>query len=710
MTGAFFLTKVSARQVLIGGPDRARETVVRGKREVKNKLKRRHTFQKFGGLDAVHSVEDTPGWGFSPYKRVKWWGCCCGICLAFAFILVVLPALFCWAYTVVFYEELYELEQEQFRDRHALTSFSETIWDSWLMMWEYIWMTWTYFVEPGNHAVETAAFRRWFGFFETVLGILTLSILTAGVVEGVRILAVWFRSEGPRVVSKDHFLIIGWTEKTINVIGQLAEGCAAAGGTTIVVLGEESKHRMELDMAANLTQTELKGSHAMFRQGSAMRPADLRHVSINTARAVIVLPTTANADKADAHVLRTVLSMRALSSVMRGHVVAEIRDIDNEALFKVVGGDKVETVVSHDIVGQMLVHCARNTCVPSLYDALIGFYGDEFYFKKWPELQGLEYIQIMYMFADAIPIGVVTAIGDIMLNPPDQTIFQKNWQLIVIAEDELSYSPQIPMVNQARLQQYFRRPIRRQPQVRTLPEDILIVGWRRDVDDIIALLDCVVCPGSSVHLLSEVPIDKREERLRMGGLDIAHLENVELHHHVGNSMSRQMIRSIQVNTFDSVLILADETFEEDTLHCDSHSLASLLMIRDQLYGDHSSMRRSTLKLRKGYRHELHEKKQLGKISNLNWHNSSDYDSFNDDMGDDFKATPGVSPHRWAADHMHVRESVNGMVKKKAKASAKARRTSWSTMQSQPMLVGTTYLVILSSHAQMTKDMLNTVDK
>lgn len=67
-------------------------------------------------------------------------------------------------------------------------------------------------------------------------------------------------------------------------------------------------------------------------------------------------------------------------------------------------------------------------------------------------------------------------------------------------------------------------------------------------------------------------------------------------------------------------------------------------------------------------------------------------------------------HRWAADHMHARESVNGMVKKKAKASAKARRTSWSTMQSQPMLVGTTYLVILSSHAQMTKDMLNTVDK
>ena len=76
--------------------------------------------------------------------------------------------------------------------------------------------------------------------------------------------------------------------------------------------------------------------------------------------AVIVLAETdGDADKADAHVLRMVLSMRAMSSVMEGHIVSEIRDIDNEALFKVVGGDKVETVVSHDILGQMMVHCAR---------------------------------------------------------------------------------------------------------------------------------------------------------------------------------------------------------------------------------------------------------------------------------------------------------------------------------------------------------------
>ena len=108
------------------------------------------------------------------------------------------------------------------------------------------------------------------------------------------------------------------------------------------------------------------------------------------------------------------------------------------------------------------------------------------------------------------------------------------------------------------------------------------MGWRRDVDDIIALLDCVVQPGSSVHLLNEVPIKEREARLMSGGLDVTLLENITLGHFLGNSMSRQTIQTIQVNTFDSVLILADQAYEADTLHCDSHSLASLLMIRDQL--------------------------------------------------------------------------------------------------------------------------------
>jgi len=44
---------------------------------------------------------------------------------------------------------------------------------------------------------------------------------------------------------------------------------------------------------------------------------------------------------------------------LRGHIVVELSDLDNEVLVKLVGGDLVETVVAHDVIGRLMIQCAR---------------------------------------------------------------------------------------------------------------------------------------------------------------------------------------------------------------------------------------------------------------------------------------------------------------------------------------------------------------
>lgn len=45
---------------------------------------------------------------------------------------------------------------------------------------------------------------------------------------------------------------------------------------------------------------------------------------------------------------------------LKGHVVVEMGDIDNEQLVKLVGsGIGVETVVAHDVIGRLMIQCAR---------------------------------------------------------------------------------------------------------------------------------------------------------------------------------------------------------------------------------------------------------------------------------------------------------------------------------------------------------------
>ena len=58
---------------------------------------------------------------------------------------------------------------------------------------------------------------------------------------------------------------------------------------------------------------------------------------------------------------------------MQSHIVAELRDIDNEGLVKIIGRGHVETVVSHDIVGTLVAssvacECAQPHCLTRVLD------------------------------------------------------------------------------------------------------------------------------------------------------------------------------------------------------------------------------------------------------------------------------------------------------------------------------------------------------
>lgn len=62
--------------------------------------------------------------------------------------------------------------------------------------------------------------------------------------------------------------------------------------------------------------------------------------------------------QSDARALRVVLSLTGVREGLRGHVVVEMSDLDNEPLVKLVGGEMIETVVAHDVIGRLMIQCA----------------------------------------------------------------------------------------------------------------------------------------------------------------------------------------------------------------------------------------------------------------------------------------------------------------------------------------------------------------
>jgi hypothetical protein len=240
-----------------------------------------------------------------------------------------------------------------------------------------------------------------------------------------------------------------------------------------------------------------------------------------------------------------------------------------------VGMGSVETVVSHDIVGRLMLMAARQPGLASVYDAILGFEGDEFYLKEWPELHSVMFKDLPLRFPHAVALGIKKARDmNVMLNPSHDTVLEPGDELLVLARDDDSYSPTLPVI----VENVGQVPsdIGGTPA----PEVILMCGWRRDVDDIIKEMDNMVVKGSQLHMLSEVPISLRDGMLEKGGLSINQLRNLTLVQHFGNSAVRRQIEDLPLDQYDSILILADEMREADMMHSDSHSLASLLLIRD----------------------------------------------------------------------------------------------------------------------------------
>ncbi|XP_058007096.1 ion channel DMI1 isoform X3 [Hevea brasiliensis] len=442
---------------------------------------------------------------------------------------------------------------------------------------EALWLSWTFVADSGNHADRVGTGPRIVSVSISSGGMLIFAMMLGLVSDAISEKVDSLRKGKSEVIEKDHILILGWSDKLGSLLKQLAIANKSVGGGVVVVLAERDKEEMEMDIAK--LEFDFMGTSVICRSGSPLIVADLKKVSVSKARAIIVLASDENADQvlsqSDARALRVVLSLTGVKEGLKGHVVVEMSDLDNEPLVKLVGGELTETVVAHDVIGRLMIQCALQPGLAQIWEDILGFENAEFYIKRWPQLDGLHFEDVLISFPDAIPCGVKVAAegGKINLNPDDKYVLKEGDEILVIAEDDDTYAPvPLPKVRGGSCPKLIDPP--------KYPEKILFCGWRRDIDDMIMVLEALLAPGSELWMFNEVPEKEREKKLTDGGLDISGLENIKLVHYEGNAVIRRHLENLPLETFDSILILADESLEDSVVHSDSRSLATLLLIRD----------------------------------------------------------------------------------------------------------------------------------
>ncbi|KAK6157010.1 hypothetical protein DH2020_011258 [Rehmannia glutinosa] len=415
---------------------------------------------------------------------------------------------------------------------------------------EALWLSWTFVADSGNHADRVGIGPRIVSVSISSGGMLIFAMMLGLVSDAISEKVDSLRKGKSEVIESNHILILGWSDKLGSLLKQLAIANKSIGGGVIVVLAERDKEEMEMDIAK--LEFDLMGTSVICRSGSPLILADLKKVSVSKARAIIVLASDENADQSDARALRVVLSLTGVKEGLRGHVVVEMSDLDNEPLVKLVGGELIETVVAHDVIGRLMIQCALQPGLAqvskcgSIWEDILGFENAEFYIKRWPELDGCCFEDVLVSFPDAIPCGVKISAegGKIRINPDDKYVLREGDEILVIAEDDDTYAPgPIPKIRKGLSPRITDPP--------KFPEKILFCGWRRDIDDMIMVLEAFLAPGSELWMFNEVPEKDRERKLTDGGLNISGLVNLKLVHREGNAVIRRHLESLPLETFDS---------------------------------------------------------------------------------------------------------------------------------------------------------------
>jgi hypothetical protein len=272
---------------------------------------------------------------------------------------------------------------------------------------ESLWVAWTFVADPGAHSDQRGTVLRTIAFFLTVGGMLVFALMIGIIADGVSSVLDGLKQGKSVVIENGHTLILGWSDKTLPLIREIALANESERGGVIVVLADRPKAEMELELSKDLAEEEARGTFVVVRQGSPTSQMDLRKVSAGGARSIVVLADSSlDPDESDAHALRVIMSLTGIRKPSTGHVVVELCDVDNRDLILLVDPHNVEVIVAHDLIGRAMIQCARQPGLAQILDEILGFEGDEFYVKVFPELAGLTFGEVLFRFPDAIPLGV----------------------------------------------------------------------------------------------------------------------------------------------------------------------------------------------------------------------------------------------------------------------------------------------------------------
>ena len=166
------------------------------------------------------------------------------------------------------------------------------------------------------------------------------------------------------IACSDHILVLGWTTKTLFLIGELAamltEG--SAGGGTICIFGDMDTIEMEEEVMVVYRDFRKRFPRVklLYWRGKTHEVDDLERVSITAASHIVVLGASREPREADSLVISTLCALQCLPTAPKGDVIVEISLPENKGVARRLGGENARTITAKTAIDELIALSMRN--------------------------------------------------------------------------------------------------------------------------------------------------------------------------------------------------------------------------------------------------------------------------------------------------------------------------------------------------------------
>ena len=403
----------------------------------------------------------------------------------------------------------------------------------------------------------------------TLCGLFITSILVGIIVSGFEEKLYSLRQGFSRVVESGHMVIIGFNDNLYTILQELIEANANKKNARIVVIDPQGKEYIDEQIRLHIADTGT--TKIITRSGSYINPIVLQMASLETCEGIII-----NLED-DAATIKAILSVTTYlkeSGVFNSdtRISALIRQQKNLEAALIAGCGQTEIVYTADALARIIANTCREPGLSAALLEMLSFSGDELYFERFPELDGLRFREVLNLFEQSTVMGLFHN-GKQLLNPPMDMLIMPGDSIIHLASDDKTSFPQKPGAIAAGLKQEAESLLAQSTRdFVTEKQDyqVLILGCNDWLPQILLYIDDFAAEGSKVVIAAE--------NLPEENLNAAEYRTLSVGYKKENIYDLKSLQQLLIETgLQNILLL--NNFTEDDDSSDAKTILLLLLLK-----------------------------------------------------------------------------------------------------------------------------------